>query len=256
MQKNFDLSNWTIKAIGLIFRKYFDTSFVYKPEKSILLSIRSLNSSDLDSVNDGTDDGEAVEVNDLYFIRDNNSTLYWTSFEHNELQQTNEFTKSARIGKKKNNLRLYWLLMIIKFQFFVNFPVQQSGNKLHFEDDTHHYEIILTDAKMHRYRYAHMWVFYNLMWSQNVTFTLEYFRWNVKNVCFTRTNAANKTFQFVWVDMRLRHIYISRLCEFICVIVSFLSLFFIEFHRITLRKNSRVKLTLKMTRIHLCNNWH
>lgn len=65
-----------------------------------MISIGWIFYSNLDSDNNDTHDGNDVKIIDLYFMRDNDSTLYWTSFGYDELKQTNAFIKSVRIGKE------------------------------------------------------------------------------------------------------------------------------------------------------------
>lgn len=63
-----------------------------------MLIICRIFCSYLNTDNNVTYDGETLKINDLYFIRDKDDTLYWTQFEYDERQRTNEFTKSVRIG--------------------------------------------------------------------------------------------------------------------------------------------------------------
>lgn len=71
-----------------------------------VLKRRSVNAiqltfdSSLTSDNNESHDGETFKiVDDLYFIRDKDDTLYWTGFDDNDLKSVNAFRKFVRHGK-------------------------------------------------------------------------------------------------------------------------------------------------------------
>lgn len=68
----------------------------------------------LESDNDEPYSGTALKINYHYFIRDKDDTLYWTDFEWTELEQSNEFIKSVRIGKSTNP-PVDWVILIVYF---------------------------------------------------------------------------------------------------------------------------------------------
>lgn len=113
-----------MKRMSSIFRKYththaFRAHLFYLCTEQIILNIPQLYfHSCVEADNNGTCSGKAVQIklenSNLYFMRDNNDTLYWTKLDYNELdidntywqlfenetlERKNEFIKKVRIGK-------------------------------------------------------------------------------------------------------------------------------------------------------------
>lgn len=99
-------------------------------------------------------------MNDLYFIRDKDDAVYWTKFESDELQQTNGFTKSVRIGRQPIGKLT---VGSSPFNYDINrlilvFSVEVCDDELHFEDLSFKYRIDLANGRLSKFPYNSKYV--------------------------------------------------------------------------------------------------